>query len=309
MPDVIDPVALLGLLAAPLAACVILTGIHCYLGIHVLMREVIFVDLALAQIAGMGMAFGVLFGVMPATPQGYLVALSFTLVGAAIFALGRFRDRRVPQEAVIGIVYAVSSAVAILALSKTAIESDEIENMLVGRLLFVGWTEVAVTTVIYAAIGVIHIFFRRRFFAISHHGADAGSGLSVKLWDFLFYATFGVVVTSSVKMAGVLLVFCFLIVPAACAMMFFRSVRARLLAGWGLGLLGSVLGLTASALWDLPTGAAIVAAFGALFLACAAFYAVIGRKITTTPTQRPDQAPDSEPRLKPGSAMEVGATR
>jgi len=294
---------MLELLAAPLVACLILTGIHCYLGIHVLMRQVIFVDLALAQIAGMGMAFGVLIGVTPATPEGYLIAVSFTFVGAAVFALGRFRDGRVPQEAIIGIVYAVSSSIAILVLSKTAIGRDEIETMLVGRLLFVGWKEVAATAAIYTAVGVIHVIFRAKFFAISHQGADAGAGLAVKLWDFLFYVTFGMVVTSSVKMAGVLLVFCFLIVPAACAMMFFKDVRARLLAGWSIGLIGSAAGLTASALWDLPTGAAIVGAFGAIFLICAAIYGVIGNKPTQQPTLKQNQATPPPQSPQPESVM------
>ena len=267
---------MLEILASPFATCLVLTGILCYFGIHVIMREVIFVDLALAQVAAMGAAVGALIGFDPHSVQGYVAALGFTLVGAAIFTLGRFRDARVPQEAIIGIVYAVSTAAALLIFSKIAVEQDEVENMLVGRLLFVDWAEVGRTAAICAAVGLVHFGFRRQFFEISTSFERARArGVNVYLWDFVFYGTFGFVVTSSVQAAGVLLVFSFLIVPAACAMMFFGTIRARLLVGWMLGVLASAAGLAASALWDLPTGASIVAVFGVLFACCAAVYAVV----------------------------------
>ena len=269
---------MLEILSVPFVACLVLTGILCYFGIHVIMREVIFVDLALAQIAAMGAAVGALLGFDPHSAQGYAAALGFTVVGAAIFTLGRFRDARVPQEAIIGIVYAVSTAVALLILSKIAVEQDEIKNMLVGRLLFVDWPEVVTTGVICTAVGLVHFGLRHRFFAISTSAERArSSGLNVYMWDFVFYVTFGLVVTSSVQMAGVLPVFSFLIVPAACAMMFFSATRTRLLVGWVFGILASALGLMASAVWDLPTGASVVAAFGALFVCCAIAYAVTRR--------------------------------
>ncbi len=276
---------MLDILAAPFVACLILTGIHCYLGIHVVMREVIFVDLALAQIAAMGAAFATVLGFDPHSSAAYVFALGFTTIGAGVFAVGRFRDRRVPQEAVIGIVYAVSSAFAILLLSKVATGPEEIEHMLVGRLLFVDWPEVGKTTLIYAAVAVIHIAFRRRFFLISASAHQAhDTGLNVRAWDFVFYATFGVVVTSSVHMAGVLLVFSFLVVPAVCAMMFFKSVARRLMTGWAIGVTGSIGGLIASAMWDLPTGAAVIGTFGVLFAGCLAIYGLMnlaGRRRAT----------------------------
>jgi len=267
---------MLEILAAPFVACLILTGIHCYLGIHVVTRGVIFVDLALAQIAAFGAAVGTLFGYQPHTTATYIFALGFTFVGAAVFALGRFRDRRVPQEAIIGTVYAVSSALSILVLSKISVGKDEIEHMLVGRLLFVDWAEVMKTAVIYAVVALIHVALRRQFFAISLSVEDAReSGVRVRLLDFIFYVTFGIVVTSSVSMAGVLLVFSYLVVPAVCAMMFFRSIGRRLLAGWGFGVLASAGGLFASAMWDLPTGASVVATFGVLFISCTIAYAAM----------------------------------
>ena len=277
---------MLDILAAPFVACLILTGIHCYLGIHVVTRGVIFVDLALAQIAAFGAAVGTLFGFEPHTTATYAFALGFTFVGAAVFALGRFRDRRVPQEAIIGTVYAVSSALAILVLSKIAVGKEEIEHMLVGRLLFVDWAEVVKTVAIYAAVASVHIALRRQFFAISTSAEEARkSGIRVRLLDFVFYMTFGIVVTSSVQMAGVLLVFSYLVVPAVCSMMFFRSIARRLLAGWGFGVLASAGGLLASAAWDLPTGASVVAAFGLLFIGCSSTYAIIE---SWRPTSKPE---------------------
>lgn len=281
-----------------IAACIVLTGIHCYLGIHVLMREVIFVDLSLAQIAALGTAVALLAGATPDSTGAYFTSLAFTLLGAGFFSLTRFRDRRIPQEAVIGIAYAVSSALAILILSRSAIEREQIEHMLVGRLLLVMWPDVTKAALIYAGVAAIHIVFAGRFFRLSRaHDATGSTALESRatlpptgetlvppvlnegdrIWDFLFYATFGVVVTSSVKLAGVLLVFSFLIVPAACAMLFFRSVRARLLAGWGIGLLGCLVGLLASARMDLPAGPAIVSAFGAIFAGCLILVPIVRR--------------------------------
>ncbi|MHC4614286.1 MAG: metal ABC transporter permease [Planctomycetota bacterium] len=261
------------ILAPAIVTCLILTGILCYLGIHVIMREVIFVDLALAQIAATGAAIGIWMGFEPHSVQAYLCGLGFTLIGAAIFTVGRFRDARVPQEAIIGIVYAVSTAIVMLILSKVAIERDEIEHMLVGRLLFVAWPEVVIAATVCAGAGIIHLLIGNRVFAISTDTRRArAEGVNVYLWDFGFYATLGLVVTVSVQLAGVLLVFSFLVVPASCAMIFFAGVWPRLLTGWLLGAAGSAAGLAASAFWDLPTGASVVAAFGAVFVACTLVY-------------------------------------
>jgi len=266
----------LDILFAPFVACVVLTGMHCYLGLHVVMREVIFVDLALAQIAAMGAAVGTLAGLPPDSFQAYGCALGFTFFGAAIFAVGRFRDQRVPQEAIIGITYAVASAVTILILSKSAVEREQIEQMLVGRLLFVDWGQILKITLISVVVAVLHIAARKPFFAISRHGVQAAaSGLHVRAWDFVFYASFGLVVTTAVQIAGVLLVFSLLVGPAICAMLFFESVAARLVAGWVLGMAGTLAGLTASLHWDLPPGVSIVAAFGALVLLSSLLYGAL----------------------------------
>ncbi|MGA2679764.1 MAG: metal ABC transporter permease [Sedimentisphaerales bacterium] len=277
---------MLELLLLPFVACLILTGIHCYLGIHIVSRGVIFVDLALAQVAALGSTVALLAGYELHSTEAYLIALGFTFVGAGLFALGRVRDESVPQEAIIGIVYAVSSAAAILVLDKAPHGEEAIKDMLVGSILFVTWPQILKISVIYLAVGLLHFLLRKKFLLISMNPSLAReSGLWIRLWDFIFYVTFGFVVTSSVRVAGVLLVFSYLVVPAVCAMFFVRGVAGRLSIGWGLGFAASVLGLYASAKWDLPTGASVVTIFGIILAICAgAKCAVNMRHQTVDPT-------------------------
>src|ERR1700719_2802538 len=196
-------------LLAPFVASLILTGIHAYLGVHVVERGVIFVDLALAQIAALGATVAIVVGMDPHGRGSYWISLGFTFLGAAIFALARTRRGHIPQEAFIGIAYAVASATAILLMSKATGETEHLKNMLV-----VSWAEVRKTAILYGAVGIFHYIFRKKFLLISMHHDDAEKlNFNVKFWDFLFYASFGFVVTSSVAIAGVLLVFCYLIVP------------------------------------------------------------------------------------------------
>jgi len=215
----------LSFLLAPFIASLILTGIHAYLGVHVVERGVIFVDLSLAQIAALGNTIAVLSGIEPHSPTAYWISLLFTFLGAAVFSTIRGHKARIPQEAIIGICYAVASAAAILAMSKSAEQTEHLKEMLVGNILTVSWHEVGKTAALYGAIGLFHFIFRHKFLAISmnHQKAEA-EGINVRLWDFLFYASFGFVVTSSVSIAGVLLVFCYLIVPSVGAMLFAKNV-------------------------------------------------------------------------------------
>src|SRR5438128_3224902 len=189
-------------LAAPFIASLIRTGIHAYLGVHVVERGVIFVDLSLAQIAALGATVALLLPISNGDPHGpvvYWISLAFTFLGAAVFSTIRSRRARIPQEAIIGICYAVASAASILAMSKATSESEHLKDMLVGNILAVSWGEVGKTAVLYGAIGLFHYIFRHKFLAISMDPAKAeASGISLRLWDFLFYASFGFVVTSSV---------------------------------------------------------------------------------------------------------------
>ena len=249
-------------------ASLILTGIHAYLGVHVVERGVIFVDLSLAQIAALGTTVAYLAGYDLHSRMAYLFSLTFTFFGAAIFALSRVhRKTRIPQEAIIGIVYAVSAAVAILVMSKATQETEHLKDMLIGNILSVSWKELATTAVLYALVGVFHFVFRRRFLLISMNEQEAErQGINIRFWDFLFYMSFGFVVTSSVAIAGVLLVFCFLIVPSVTAMLFAERLGPRLAIGWTMGAVVSAAGVALSFLLDLPTGAAIVATFGVALL-------------------------------------------
>jgi zinc/manganese transport system permease protein len=258
---------LLSFLILPFIASLILTGIHAYLGVHVVERGVIFVDLALAQIAALGATIAILVGMDPHGGGAYWISLAFTFLGAGIFALVRAHRGRIPLEAFIGITYAVASAAAILAMSKATGETEHLKDMLVGNILAVSGHEVAKTAVLYGAIGLFHYIFRRKFLLISTNPKLAEqSGISIGLWDFLFYASFGFVVTSSVAIAGVLLVFCYLIVPSVGAMLFADKIGRRLAIGWTMGTLVSALGCYFSVWFDLPTGATIVCTFGAVLL-------------------------------------------
>ena len=265
---------MLAFLAAPFVASLILTGIHAYLGVHVVERGVIFVDLSLAQIAALGATIAILLPISsgdPHAPVVYWISLAFTFIGAFLFSMIRVKRARIPQEAIIGICYAVASAAAILAMSKATSESEHLKDMLVGNILAVSWSEVGKTAALYGGIGLFHYVFRRRFLAISMdaHRAEA-EGTSVRFWDFLFYASFGFVVTSSVAIAGVLLVFCYLIVPSVAAMLYAESVGRRLAIGWSMGTIVSALGVYLSLKLDLPTGATIVCTFGVVLALMAA---------------------------------------
>src|SRR3954466_875627 len=247
----------------PLLACLLLPGLLVYLGLHIVRREIIFVDLALAQVAALGTCLGILMHYEPASWTSYALSLAFTLVGAAIFTLTRTRNHRVPQEALIGIVYVFTAALGILLLSRSPEGNEELRRTLIGEVLLVEPQQVLRTFGLYVVIGLVHWFCRKRFLVISFEPDRAlAEGMSVRWWDFVFYAMFGWVVTSFVQIGGVLLVFSFLIVPAVCANFLADTLRARLLIGWITATVASVVGLYASYSLDLPTGAAIVCALG-----------------------------------------------
>ena len=261
---------ILPFLVLPFLASLILTGIHAYLGVHVVERGVIFVDLALAQIAALGATIAILAGMDSHGTSAYWISLAFTFMGALIFSFVRSATARIPLEAIIGIAYAVASAAAILAMSKATGETEHLKDMLVGNILAVSRPEVIKTAILYGVIGLFHYIFRKKFLLISiDPKAAQAQGISLRLWDFLFYASFGFVVTSSVAIAGVLLVFCYLIVPSVGAMLFADRIGSRLAIGWTMGTLVSALGIFLSVQMDLPTGAAIVCTFGGVLVVMA----------------------------------------
>jgi zinc/manganese transport system permease protein len=269
---------LLSLMWLPFLMCLVLTGIHAYLGFHVLSREVIFVDIALAQIAALGATGAFLFGFELDTWESYAAGLGFTILGALVLALTRSPTRRVSHEAVIGVVYAVSSAGAVLLADRTPHGAEHLRGMLVGSILSVRGSEVLQVAGLYALIGLFHWLCRRPFFLISTDPERAyREGWAVRAWDFFFYASFGVVVTSSVRIAGVLLVFSYLIVPALAGILLASRIGARLAVGWLFGAGVSVAAMIASAVLDLPTGATVVCAFGLCLLALGLTMRVQGR--------------------------------
>ena len=252
----------------PLIACLLLPGILVYYGLHIIRREVIFVDLALAQVATLGTCVCLFLGHEADDPHNYFWSLGFTLAGALLFTFTRSaRHARVPQEALIGIIYVVSAAAGILLLSKSPHGKEELQRTLVGDLLTVTPGEIWKTAVLYAVIALVHFIFRKQFIAMSFNHADAeAGGISVRFWDFLFYALFGLIVTSFVQVGGVLMVFSYLIVPAACGTYLAKSLPVRLAIGWVVATLASMVGLYGSFRFDLPTGAAIVCVLGGALL-------------------------------------------
>ena len=263
---------MLELMLPALAAALILVGIHGYLGIHIIARGVIFVDLALAQVAALGWALAglglgeqlsALTGLPPAEAS-YAIGLTATLVAAALFSVTRMEHTYVPQEAIIGIVYVVASAGTILLAAQAPRGSEHVEALLTGQLLWVTWPEIIKTAAIYGLIGMAHWYFRKPFLTVSLRPQEAkAQGLRIGWYDFWFYALFGVVVTSSVAIAGVLLVFSFLVIPAVIAFLFTTSPGRLLAVAWSVGTVATVIGLVASYQTDLPTGPTVVCTFAA----------------------------------------------
>ncbi|HZE88896.1 MAG TPA: iron chelate uptake ABC transporter family permease subunit [Verrucomicrobiae bacterium] len=250
----------LQVLFLPFLACLILTGVHVYLGIHVISRKVIFVDIALAQIAALGATVAFLLGYDPRSEGAYYVSLAFAVLAAVIFALTRTQREHVPQEAVIGLTYATASAAAILLADISPHGAEHLHDLLAGSIVWVTPAQIVKTAILYALIGAFHFAYRRRFLLISMNPDEAyAQGIHVRFWDFLFYLSFGVVITSSVQIAGVLLVFCYLVAPSVFAVMFFEDLRRRLLTGWTMAALVSAIGLYLS--YDRPSGPTIMVCF------------------------------------------------
>jgi len=252
---------MLELLLWPFAAGVVLTGIHAYFGLHVLARGIVFVDLSLAQVAALGITIAILAGHTVDSEAAYWYALAFSFSGAVLFAVSRCYEQAIQQEVVIGIVYAVCAALGVLALDRAPQGAEHIKQILIGSILTVSADQVQHLAVLYAAVGLVHWLLRRPLIQASFHPERPSSARFI--WDVVFYGSFAMVVTSSVRIAGVLLVFSYLIVPAAIATLLAKGIRPRLLLAWVLGVLITAAGLAASWAWDLPTGPAIVAAFGA----------------------------------------------
>jgi len=245
-----------------LALCLLLTAILSFYGYHVVRRGVIFVDLSLAQVAALGASIGILLGYGEQHPaQNFLLSLAFTFLGALLFSWFRSREK-LPIEALIGITYAGAMAFSLIVLEKSATGSEELKEMLVGSILTVSPQVLAIAAGLFALISLILWAARKPLFRITEDPASAQSdGMKIWFWDLLFYTTFGVVVTFSVKVAGVLLVFAFLIIPSVASLMAVQGTWRRVAFGWGFGSIGCILGLEASLRLDWSAGPTMVAVF------------------------------------------------
>ncbi len=259
---------MLSFMAAPFAACLVLVGLHAYFGIHVIERRILFVDLAVAQFAALGAVVGFAFGQHPGELGSTLFSLGFATLAAALFALTRVRLERLPQEAIIGITFVVASAATILVADRAPEGAEHIKETLAGSLLWVTWPAVLKVLVIYIGVGVFHWLLRHRFMLITTDPEEAFSrGWRIWWWDFLFYLSFGVMITFSVEIGGILMVFAYLVIPACVAILLHAGMRSRLVIGWIVGVIGSAVGLLASYYLDMPTGPAIVVVLGLMLVA------------------------------------------
>ena len=246
-----------GILAAPFVVSILLVGIHCYLGLHVLARGVIFVDLSLAQVAAFGSTVALLLGYEHHSIQAYLIAFASTLVASVIFAIARRNEKLFPQEAIIGTTYAMCSALVILAVDKMAHGAEHLKDLMVGDVLWTTWDDARKAGIVYSIVGLIHWVYRKKIIRASFDTKHPPH----PFWDFLFYALFGLVITSSVHLAGVLQVFSVLIVPALASRPFASTIGGRLVFGWILGVVITLIGLALSIRWDMPSGALVVVCF------------------------------------------------
>ena len=263
---------ILSFMAAPFAACLVLIGIHGYFGLHVLAREVIFIDIALAQIAALGTTVAFLLHINPESTLAYFFSLGFTLIAAAVYSFTRFKKQVIPQEAIIGISYAVAAAAALILTDKAAGGAEHVKEMLTGSILWVKWSELLPCALVYFTVGLVHIIFREKFILISQDYSEAvEKKIHIRLWDFLFYASFGLVITHSVRMSGVLVVFAILVVPSTLSALFANSWGVRVTIAWVVGTIASMIGLYCSYVFDFSSGPAVVCFLG-LFLVLAALF-------------------------------------
>ncbi|HEX7049239.1 MAG TPA: metal ABC transporter permease [Longimicrobiales bacterium] len=258
---------MLDLMLAPLAAALVILAINAYFGLHIIRRGVIFVDLAFAQVAALGGTAALLMGADPGSPMSYLFTFAATLLGALIFSLTRLEESPVPQEAIIGITYVVASAAVILLSGFTAEGAEHIKETLTGSLLWVTWPTVGRIAAAYLVIGLFHFVLRRRMHDISFHPERVRH---IRRWDFIFYFTFGIAITFSVNLAGVLLIFSTLVIPATIAFLFLSGFGPALLLAWASGAVAVIAGLLSSFYWDIATGPVLVCAFGLILILAAA---------------------------------------
>ncbi len=260
-------IEILTFMAPAICMCIILVGICGYVGLHVVMREVIFIDIALAQIAALGASLGIFLGFDLKDPWIYFISLTLTLVAALLLSTTRRLTKFVPQEAFIGILYATGAAAVILAGDRLPHGAEHVHDLMVGHILWVNWPEVGVYALIYLLLGLVYFLIHKRLIEISKNiKKENSANFHFLLWDFIFYALMGILVTFAVRVAGVLLVFGFLIVPAVIGTLLGKTFSGRLAIGWITGILISLVGSYLSFILDFPTGGMVVVTLGITLL-------------------------------------------
>jgi len=252
-------------MAAPAAACLIFSGVFTYFGCHVLKREIIFVDIALAQLAALGVTLSDVFEHQHSEIEVLLFSLLAVLAGAAFFSYTQRFTTRIPQEASIGIVYVVGASVALLIASQSAHGAEHLRDILNGSILWVTWPRVMTLLFVVALVAIPHWIYRDQFWKLSVQYRQKVKDRSGYLWDFLFYLTLGLVIVISVKTAGIFLIFTFLIVPAVVGALFSSRFKPQLIIGSMVSVATSLVGLVLSFNLDLPTGATLACCFGLVF--------------------------------------------
>jgi len=283
---------MLDLMIPPIVAALIILSIHAYLGLHVIGRGVIFVDLAFAQIAALGSTVALLMGIEHGTTPSLLFALGFTLLGALLFSLTRLEKSVVPQEAIIGISYVVASAAVILIAGLTAEGAEHLRETMTGTLIWVGWSDIWRLAWVYTVLGVLHFVMRKRFLRVTF---DPENTEHAKMWDFLFYVSFGIMISFSVEIAGVLMVFSALVIPAVIAFLYTNRFGRALLIAWGAGTVAIVGGIGTSFYLDITTGPLLVCSFGVVLVIGAGLRPLLvvhpEGKITVQSLRGDDKAP------------------
>jgi len=233
-----------------------------YLGLHVVGRGIVFVDLALGQISSLGGAVAIFLGYGLTT-----IPLAFTLLGALLISLIDIHDKRLKLEAIIGIIYAFTSAATVMLISKTPHGDTDIQEVLFGNILSVNMREITVTFIVFGALLLMHVIFRKKFFELTRSFQSGLVKINVlNIWNSLFYISIGLSIVFAVKISGVIPVFSYLIIPAVSAIMLAKSDKLVIILAMLISFLGAFIGLNVSFHFDFPAGSSIVAVLGAIFL-------------------------------------------
>jgi len=281
------------LLVWPFLACLCLILIHAYFGIHILERGIIFVDLSLAQFIGLGIALAIYLG--GESREQYLCSTGFAVLGALLLSFSRYIARFVNIEAFIGVLYIFGFSASVLILDRSPHGLEELKSILNGNILWVSGRDVAHAAFLYAIIGAFHFLFRRRFLALTYDGKRS------LVWEFFFFLSFALVLVSSVRLAGILQVFAFLIIPALTGRLL-GSGRARMLAGgWLIGAGAAVFGLAFSYAMDLPAAPLIVSSLCLVFFVLLALKALQARRTARPTPSNTSSSPLHSPQARPPS--------